>query len=98
MNLEKPYLIVVIGLLLFLGVSNLWDNRIQHNYPYGYFASDTFQQQTRAEGIKDAGNYRYEPFYIVKGYTDVVGYYTALIHHLGVLLSFASGIPLYDTG
>ena len=66
MNLEKPYLAIVFGALLFLGISNLWDHRLQHEFPYGYLASDTFQQQTRAEGIKDAGNYKYEPFYIVK--------------------------------
>ena len=97
MNLEKPYLAIVFGALLFLGVSNLWDHRLQHEFPYGYLASDTFQQQTRAEGIKDAGNYRLEPFYIVKGYQDVVGYYPPVIHHLGIILHFSSGIPLYDT-
>ena len=97
MNLEKPYLAVVFGALLFLGVSTLWDHRLQHEFPYGYMASDTFQQQTRAEGIKDAGNYRLEPFYIVKGYQDVIGYYPSVIHHLGIILHFSSGIPLYDT-
>ena len=81
MNLEKPYLLIFFGVMLFLGISNLWDHRIQHEFPYGYLASDTFQQQTRAEGIKDAGNYRFEPFYIVKGYKDVVGYYPPVIHH-----------------
>ena len=96
MDLEKPYLLIFFGLLLFLGVSNLWDNRLQHEFPYGYMASDTFQQQTRAEGIKDAGNYRLEPFYIVKGFKDVVGYYPPLIHHLGIALNSQTGIPVYD--
>ncbi len=97
MNLEKSYLWIVITVLLFLGVGNLWDHKLSHDFPYGYMASDTFQQQTRAEGIKDVGNYRHEPPYIVKGYTDVVGYYPPVLHHLGVLLSFSTGIPLYDT-
>ncbi len=97
MNLEKPYLLFVFGIMLFVGVSNLWGYRLQHEFPYGYLASDTFQQQTRAEGIKDAGNYKYEPFYIVKGYKDVVGYYPSVLHHLGIILSFASGVPVFDT-
>ena len=97
MNLEKPYLIVVFSLLLFLGVSNLMGHRLQHDFPYGYLASDAFQQQTRAEGIADAGNYIHEPFYIVKGYADVIGYYPPLLHHLGVILHFLTGIPVYDT-
>ena len=97
MNLEKPYLAIVFCLLLFLGVGNLWDHRLSHDFPFGYLASDTFQQQTRAEGIMDAGSYRYEPSYIVKGYSDVVGYYPSVLHHLGILLHYASGVPLYDT-
>ncbi|MBI2541620.1 hypothetical protein HYV80_02850 [Candidatus Woesearchaeota archaeon] len=97
MNPEKPYLAIVFGALLFLGISSLWGYRLQHEFPYSYLASDTFQQQTRAEGIKDAGNYRLEPYYIVKGYKDVVGYYPPVLHHLGILLHFSSGIPLYDT-
>jgi len=97
MNLEKPYLAIVFATLLFLGISNLWDHRLKHDFPYGYLASDTFQQQTRVEGIKDEGNYRLEPFYIVKGLQDVIGYYPPVIHHLGIMLHFSSGIPLYDT-
>jgi len=97
MNLEKPYLLVFFGVLLLLGVGNFWDYNLQHEFPYGYLASDTFQQQTRAAGISDAGNYRFEPFYIVKGFEDVVGYYPPVIHHLGVVLRFATGTPVYDT-
>src|SRR3989338_6176748 len=97
MNIEKPYLILFFALMLFLGVYNLMDHRISHSYPYAYLASDAFQQQTRADGIADAGNYRYEPCYIVKGFKDVICYYPPLIHHLGILMHFATGIPAYDT-
>ncbi len=97
MNLEKPVLGAFFILMLFLGASNLWDHKIAHEFPYGYMASDTFQQQTRAEGIKDAGNYRYEPFFITKGWKDVIGYYPPVLHHAGILLSFSSGIESYDT-
>lgn len=96
-NLEKFYLLIFFGILMYLGPSNLWDHKLSHDFPYGYLASDTFQQQTRAEGIMAAGNYRYEPFFIVKGFRDAVGYYTPVLHHLGILLHYASGVPLYDT-
>ena len=96
MKVEKVFLVVVFGLMLFLGFSNLWDYRLQHEFPYSYMASDAFQQQTRTEGIKDAGNYRTEPFYIVKGMKGVIGYYPPVMHHLGVILHFSSGIPAYD--
>src|SRR3989344_7080117 len=97
MNLEKPYLVIIFGLLLFLGISNLFDHKLKHDFPYAYGASDAFQQQTRVEGIKDAGNYRLEPFYIVKGFKDVIGYYPPVIHHLGVILHSSANMPVYDT-
>lgn len=97
MNIEKPFLAAFFILMLFLGLSNLWDHKIAHDFPYSYLASDAFQQQTRAEGIKDAGNYRYEPFYIVNGWKDIIGYYPPLLHHSGILLHISSGILLYDT-
>ena len=97
MNLEKPVLGAFFILMLFLGVSNLWDHKVSHEFPYSYMASDTFQQQTRAEGIKEAGNYKYEPFYITKGWEDVIGYYPPVLHHAGILLSFSAGMETYDT-
>lgn len=89
-------MVLIFGVFLFIGCSSLFSNKLSHDYPYGYLASDTFQQQTRIEGIKDAGNYRYEPFYIVTGYKDVVGYYPPLLHHLGVVFSYVSGLETYD--
>lgn len=94
---ESAYLIIFLSLLLFLGYSNLAENKLEHEFPYGLLASDSFQQQTRVESIKDAGNYKKEAFYIVKGFKDVMGYYPPLIHHLGVLFSYVSGLEAYDT-
>ncbi|MBI2546203.1 hypothetical protein HYV81_03415 [Candidatus Woesearchaeota archaeon] len=93
---EKLFLLIVFFLLLWLGLGPLWDHRIKHDFPYGYMASDTFQHQTRAESIKDAGNYRNEAFYIVKGFKDVVGYYPPLLYHIGVIFSNLSGLEVYD--
>ncbi len=96
LDFEKIFLFLVFFLLLWLGLANLWDNRIKHDFPYGYMASDTFQHQTRAESIKDAGNYRQEAFYIVKGFHDVIGYYPPLVYHIGVIFSYLAGLEVYD--
>ncbi len=95
-SIEKVFLFIVFFLLLWLGLANLWDHRIKHDFPYGYMASDTFQHQTRAESIKDAGNYKNEAFYIAKGFHDVVGYYPPLIYHTGVIFSQLAGLEVYD--
>ncbi|HII30136.1 hypothetical protein COT48_02535 [Candidatus Woesearchaeota archaeon CG08_land_8_20_14_0_20_47_9] len=88
--------IVVFSLLLWAGCSNLWGARIKHAYPEGYLASDAFQQQVRAEYIKDAGNYNHEPPYTSQGYEDVVGSYPPVMHILGAALSMLSGLEVYD--
>jgi len=67
-----------------------------HVFPYGYYASDTFQHQVRADAIKDAGNFRNEAFYISKGAENIVGHYPPLIYHISIIFSYAAGIEAYD--
>lgn len=96
-NLENVYIVAVFSLLLFLGIGNLWGHKLSHDFPYSYFASDAFQHQTRAEGIKDAGSYRNEPYYNVFGISNVIGYYPPVIYHLAAIISHVSGLEVYDT-
>ena len=96
-NLEKIFLIVFFTVFLFISVANLWDHKLNHDFPFAYLASDTFQHQVRAESIKQIGNYRYEAPYIVTGYTDNVGFYQPNIYHLGVIFSYLSGLETYDS-
>lgn len=95
-EIEKTVLAVFFGILLFIGPGNLFAHKIMHDYPYGYFASDTFQHQVRADAIKDAGNFRYEANYISHGLDNVVGRYPPILYHLAVIFSYASGLEVYD--
>lgn len=97
LDLEKIFLVLFFGVFLLLGNGFLSDHRLQHGYPYAYLASDAFQHQTRAQGIKDAGNYINEPSYIVMGVQNAVGYYPPVLYHLSVTLSYLSGLEVYDT-
>ena len=90
-------MVLFFGVFLLLGNGFLFGHRLQHDYPYAYLASDAFQHQTRAQGIKDAGNYRNEPSYIVMGVQNAVGYYPPVLYHLSVILSYLSGLEVYDT-
>lgn len=96
LDLEKIFLILFFGVFLLLGNGYLFDHKLQHDFPYAYMASDAFQHQTRAQGIKDAGNYRNEPSYIVFGMQDATGYYPPVLYHLSVILSHLSGLEVYD--
>ena len=97
LDMEKILLVAFFAVFLFLGPGVLFGHIIRHEVPYGYFASDPFQHQVRAEAIKDAGNFRYEATYISKGFENVVGRYPPVLYHLAVLLSYSAGIETYDS-
>ncbi|MBI2564759.1 hypothetical protein HYV79_02100 [Candidatus Woesearchaeota archaeon] len=102
MNIKKTVLleisiIFLVLILLFNTFGNLWDKRIKHEFPYGYLATDTYQHQTRAQWIKEAGNYRYEGEHYSGNYTDVIGFYPPIIHHVSIILSNATNLEVYDT-
>ena len=95
-DLEKIILVVFFTSILFLGPGTLFDHKIKHDFPFAYFASDAFQHQIRAEGIKEMGNFRYEAAYISKGLENVVGRYPPALYHIAVIISYASGVETYD--
>lgn len=95
--IETTFLIIFIGILLWIGLADSWDHKIKHDYPYSYLASDTFQHQTRAQWIKDTGNYKYEAPYYSAGFNNVIGFYPPILLHIAVLFSHISGTEVYDT-
>ncbi len=94
---EKIILALFFAVFLFIGPGSIFGHRISHDFPFGYFASDAFQHQVRAQAIKDAGNFRYEADYISKGFENVVGRYPPVMYHLAVLFSYSSGLEVYDS-
>lgn len=96
LDFEKIYLIIIFFFILWAGVANLWDYKINHDFPFSYMASDTFQHQVRIDSIKQMGNYRYEAPYIAGGFKDAIGFYPPLMYHLDVIMSYASGLENYD--
>ena len=97
LDLEHVYLFVVAAFMLYLGLGNLWSHTSSHEFPTGYMASDTFQHQTRAQGIKDIGNYINEPPWIAAGIKDVIGFYPPGLYYNSIGLSYLSGLEVYDT-
>jgi len=96
-DIEKILLLIFFLVILTLGAGVLFDNKIKHDFPFAYGASDAFQHQTRAEWIKDAGNFKYEATYISMGLENVEGRYPPIIYHLSVILSYAAGLEVYDS-
>jgi len=95
LELEKIILLVFFAAMLFLGPGVWFDHNISHDFPFAYFASDSFQHQTRAEAVKDIGN-RYDAPYNVKGNDDFIILYPPVMYQLSIILSYASGLEVYD--
>ncbi len=93
---EAAIVAVFFTLALFLGVASASNHSISHDYPVGYAASDSFQHQSRAEAIKNMGQYRNEAPYMVLGLKDVVGFYPPVLYHITTLFSNLSGLETYD--
>lgn len=94
--IEIIFLLIFSGIMLWIGLADSWGHKIEHDFAYSYLASDTFQHQTRAQWIKDAGNYKYEAPYYSAGLTKIVGFYPPIFLHLTVLFSHSSGLEVYD--
>lgn len=95
--LECIFLLLISALLLYTGLALVWDYKIEHPYPWGYYATDAFQHQTRAQWIKDSENYRFEAPYYSSNLKDIVGFYPPILNHAAVFLSDVSGFQVYDT-
>lgn len=101
MKISQEKLIEVIFLIIFtvaffIPISNLWDQRITHEFPYAYAAADAFTHAHNLEGIKDQGHYRTNFYYESGGFNDVIGVNPPFAGHIGAILSTASGIETYD--
>ncbi|MBI2523133.1 hypothetical protein HYW19_01965 [Candidatus Woesearchaeota archaeon] len=94
-GIEKILLLTFFIVMLYLGPGILFDHKIKHDFPFAYGASDAFQHQVRTEAIKDIGN-RFEAPYIVKGFKDFVIIYPPVMYQLAIMLSYSSGLEIYD--
>ena len=95
-DFEKIFLVVLFSLLLWAGYANLSGQMLAHDFPVGYLAADAVQDWGWAENIKDSGNYAYFPEYASAGFSKVIAWYAPVLMHGSVLMSYASGLEVYD--
>lgn len=96
-NQEYIFLLIVIGLLLWVGLGTIYEHKISHDYPHGFMATDSFLKLSRAKQLDASGNHECMPSYLNRGYTDVIETYPPGVSYLTVSLSKVAGIELYDS-
>jgi len=88
--------VLLLLTLLYLGAAPLLQQRIIHEFPHGYYASDAFWQLTYATHVYNVGSDKYRPFYDSAGYEDVIGVLPPMAYQLSAAFAHLSGIPIYD--
>jgi hypothetical protein len=96
-NIEYIYLTIFILIFLYVGCSNLFENRLSHDFPYAYFAGDAFHHHIFTEMTKEQGGYLHRPHYMFLGYNDTVPYNPVIIEHISAGFSHISGLEVYDS-
>ncbi len=101
MKIKIDYeLVILVAFLIFInfiGYANLMDNKMIHEYPFGYKSNDMFERAFLAESIKDVGNFKYLAPYLSQGLSNTVSHYYPLFEHLPASLSILSGFEVYDS-
>ncbi len=80
-----------------IGAGNLFDHKVKHDFPYAYYAADSFTHQSFAQSLKDVGDWKIAPSYFYAGFDDVVGFNPPTLPYSSVQLSYFSGLEVYDT-
>ncbi|NOZ80755.1 MAG: hypothetical protein GXP63_03715 [DPANN group archaeon] len=93
---EGVVLLLFFGTLLYLGAAPLLQQRIVHEFPHGYYASDAFWQIVYTTQVYDTGNDALRPFYDSLGYQDVLGVLPPATYELGAGFAHLVGIAPYD--
>ncbi|MEA2038036.1 MAG: hypothetical protein U9O94_11110 [Nanoarchaeota archaeon] len=93
---EIIVLIAVIYACLFTGIGNVFDATLEHDLPYGYFASDAFWHELYAESILYTGSFKTYAPYMEANIDNVVGSNPPILPHLAVVFKYVTGLELYD--
>jgi hypothetical protein len=94
---ERFALLAIIIALLWMGPANIWDKQVDHGYPYGFYAQDTFIFMSYQPYLEESGNWAHLAPYLSRGFTDVVQSQPSALEILSVLLAQATGFGYYTT-
>lgn len=96
-HVEIIFLVILFGTFLYLGPANVLDNKISHEFPYGYYASDAFWHQLYTRHLSETGSFRYYGSYFRAGIENTLAVNPPILYHISAAFSGLTGIETYDT-
>ncbi len=97
MNINLEYLFIAAFIAVFLATGlGVYEQKLSHPYPVGYFASDAFFHQAEATYLKEQGSLKYALPSMEGGRKDVYDSHPPFVFEAAGTLSYASGLEVYD--
>ncbi len=93
---ESWFLLIVVGLLLWMGIGAYYEHDINSSFPKGFVATDSFYKYNRAVYLDMTGDNKYVPEYLV-GVEGLAQTYPYLLFHHTVLFKDISGLELFNS-
>ena len=93
---EPILLLLMLGLLLFLGFSSLFSQKLIHDFPQGFNANDAFYKYNRAQNLIETNDFKNAEWYTVDGRKDIFQDDSPLAYVLTAVYSLNSNIPDFD--
>ncbi|MEM4260275.1 MAG: glycosyltransferase family 39 protein [Candidatus Woesearchaeota archaeon] len=95
--IEILFLVMLFTSLFFFLNSNPYNNKITHDFPHSYFASDGFAYYFLSQHLNDIGNQKYHPSYSAAGHDNVLWIHGITIYAVTAIFARISGIEVYDS-
>ncbi len=96
-SLNFEYVFLIIFSLAFLATGlGVFEQKLSHPYPTGYFASDAFFHQAETTWLKEQGMIKYALPNMEGGRKDVYDSHPPFVFEAVGVLSFATGLEVYD--
>lgn len=80
-----------------MGPANVLDNKISHDFPFGYFASDSFWHHTFADTVAREGSFKYYPYSYNGGFEKITAFNPGLFYQLSSLFASLTNLEVYDS-
>src|SRR3989344_4946502 len=95
-TIEGLFILIFFSAFLFVGLSNAWEFKVRHDFPYGYLASDSFLHQSVADYFKETGQVKITPWYEVGGHQGVYDVHPPFLYYISAVFAKATSIEVHD--
>ncbi|MGV8150736.1 MAG: DUF6541 family protein [Candidatus Woesearchaeota archaeon] len=95
--LEIIAIVYIIGISLYIGFSGIFNDKLVHDYPHGYFATDGLYHEVIASNVYESGTFFSMDSSLSGGFDNGISSAPPILHVFTALFSNLTGIQTYDT-